>query len=347
MSGVTDPEIFAFAANLIEKHGGVVENRGEHFLALLPTPLARLLHLPDEVLLGTAELPLIYGSPVLDRLIGLAVGEVPVTCGQIEVPYIKKAGFEQLLGQDIRFTDGLARVMSRAEARTTYMVLVCHYVAMSDERKEGLVRVGVHEASGAVIENLEDLMQEFHPQFFFPGKVPSHFPVHIEKAIGCAMTEARLAVKAELEDFIQSMRRRLHRDVRNTREYYDTLRIEMEEGLSRHNLTETQRREREAKIIELPVEMDRKILDLEQKYSVKVTIRTCAAIRLLVNVAQLILNLKYRKLGRQIKAVWNPLTRGLDPLVCDRCGKTIRIICPSAESEGIALLCTGCASSKR
>jgi len=343
----SDPELLSFASEFLQERGALIEPQPDGLVALLPPSLAHMLGLPEETQLGSDEAPLLYGSPLLDRLIGLATEEVPVVYGQIEVPYLKKAGFDKLIGQDIRFADGQVRVTTRAEARTTYMVLVCHYLAMSDERKEGLVRMGVHEGTGAVIEDLEDLWPEARPAFFPQGKVPPHFPVHLEKAFSAAMHSARNRTEAELAEFLSSMRRRLRRDVSNTREYYEALRGEMEAGLSHPNLTEAQRQERMAKIRELPDELARKIEDVEQKYQVEVSVTARAAMRFLVDVAQIGLDLRYRKFSRPLRTIWNPITRRLDPLVCDRCLETTRTIYPTTEGSEIVLLCPSCSTKKK
>lgn len=349
MTVVSDPEILAFSAELLEKLGGLIEPETDRALALLPRGLARELDLPEEVQLGSEEAPLLYGSPLLDRLIGLATRSVPVVYGQIEVDYLKKAGFEQLLGQDLVFMDGLARVAGRAEARATYMVLVCHYVALSDERKEGLIHLGIHEGNGALVPGFVDLWEESRPQFFPVGRVPPHFPVHLEAALSGAMGSAKQLVREDLADFLGSMQRRLRRDVKNTREYYEALRVEMEEGLSHPNLSEQQREERLAKIGELPLEMTRKIVDLEQKYQVRVTVSACGALRLLVDVVQLMIELKYRKSSRSVRVIWNPVTRRLDPLVCDACHQTIDRVQPvisAPPDSSIRLLCLPCSRKK-
>ncbi len=102
MNGMADPELWSFSVQVLETHGGLVEQRGDHLLSLLPGPLARLLELPEEVQLGGEGFPLLYGSPVLDRLIHLATREVPIVYGQVEVPYLKREGFEKLMEQDLR-----------------------------------------------------------------------------------------------------------------------------------------------------------------------------------------------------------------------------------------------------
>ncbi len=113
MNKVFDPELFSFSVQLLEKNGGLVEQRSDHLMTLLPGHLAHSLELPEEVRLGGDGVPLLYGSPLLDRLTHLATREVPIVYGQVEIPYLKKAGFEQLIGQDLSFTDGQAHMTSR------------------------------------------------------------------------------------------------------------------------------------------------------------------------------------------------------------------------------------------
>jgi hypothetical protein len=145
-----------------------------------------------------------------------------------------------------------------------------------------------------------------------------------------------------LKGFLAGMQRRLARDVRNTREYYQALAREMEAGLSHPLLTESQRRERQAKIAALPEELARKIADLEQKYQVRVTISAAAAMRFLVDVVHLLLELNFRRLSRSVRVIWNPLTGRLDPLVCEHCRGTMSRVHPTVRDTDIHLLCHPC-----
>jgi len=346
MNGAADPELLSFSAQVLERHGGLVEQRDEYLLSLLPGPLARSLELPEEARLGGEGFPLLYGSPVLDKLIHLATREVPVVYGQAEVSYLKKEGFEKLMEQDLRFQDGQIRMVNRAEARTTYLLLSAHFVALSDERKEGLVRMGVHEASGALIPELEESLKNFPVQYFEPGHTPPHFPLRLEKTISSALHGARAQAEAQLAEFFSSMQRRLRRDVRNTREYYEALKQEMEDNLKNPNLADGQRQERTAKIQALPRELESKIADLEHKYRVQVTLTACAAMRILVPVVQAGVLLRYRKSQRELQVIWNPLTRRLDPLTCEDCQVTMRGIIPRDQGPRVLLLCPHCTAKR-
>jgi hypothetical protein len=346
MNGTGDPELLSFSAQVLERHGGLVERRGDHLLSLLPGPLARLVELPEETQLGGEGFPLLYGSPALDKLISLATREVPIVYGQVEVPYLKKEGFEKLMEQDLRFQDGQVRLVNRAEARTTYLLLIAHYVALSDERKEGLVRMGAQEASGVLIPELEEGLANFPLQYFDPGHTPSHFPTRLEKTISSALHGARVQAESQLAEFFSSMRRRLRRDAGNTREYYEALEGEMEDSLKNPSLTDGQRQERRSKMEALPREMKSKIADLEHKYRVQVTLTACAGMRILVPVVQVGVLLRYRKLQRDLQVIWNPITRRLDPLTCEDCQRTMRAITPRDQGPRVLLLCPSCAAKR-
>ncbi len=340
--GVVESELLSFAARVIEKTGGVTECHADRVAALFPPEIAEKLEVPEELVVGGEETPLGYGTPLFERLVKMATEQTPVTFGYIEVPYLKKSGFEQVVAQDLTFDNGRVLVRGRAEARTSYMVLYCTYVAMSDERKEGLVRVAIHESSGAVIEGFEQELRHWNLQPYQTGQVPPHFPVHLKESIQRAMARAEQLVAVELQEFVSSMRRRLVRDVNNTKEYYEALAREMEATLNRSNLSESQRRERLAKISELPVEAARKIADLQGKYNIEVRLRACAARRLLVEVVQLVAEIQYKNLTRSLPLLWNPVSRRVDPLVCDHCGATVRRMHVGRDSTRIHLLCPDC-----
>ena len=336
-----NPELLSFTSRALEKHGGLVDYRDDQLFALLPQELAQSLGVSEEVQIGGLDFPLIYGSPFLDRLIEKAHQEVPIVYGQIEIPYLKKAGFEQLIGRDLLFADGQIRIISRAEARTTYMVFISHYVALSDERKEGLVRLTAQEETGSLIPGFEAHFPEFQVIFFEPGKIPPHFPVHLDKVVSLGLKKAQEITEAELAEFLKSMKRRLQRDIRNTREYFQALEKEMMTAL-KAGRTEAHENERKAKIKALPQELSRKIEDLQHKYQIQVTITGSAALRFLVPVAQLLLQIRYRKLERTFRITWNPITRRLDPLLCEHCSETIQVVYPWIKDSHIILGCQSC-----
>ncbi|UCE04557.1 MAG: hypothetical protein JSW07_13115 [bacterium] len=337
-----DQELLSFASQVLEQHGAAIEQHPDYLVSLLPIDLCQILNLPEETRIGEDGVPLIYGSPLLDRLVTLATKEVPVVYGELQVPYLKQEGFEQLLAQDISFGKGKSRIVDTVEARHPYMILTCHYVAMSDERKEGLIELAIHEDSGALIPEMSGCWKDFQPRFFAQQYIPPHFPAHIDSSINAALKSARSMIDNELADFYKSITRHLNRDVQNTQEYYKALKREMEASLQNPNLSQDQRNDRMAKIKDLPEEMNRKIEDLQQKYQIHVTTTACAALRFLIPIVRLTIEFRYKKLLRELRLNYNPLSRSLDPLVCEHCKLTTRTVFPCEKKSELWFYCPEC-----
>ncbi len=335
-----------FVADFAAAHGGVAERTeaGSALRVLLPVEVAEAVGLPEDAVLGAEAIPLAYGSPVLDRMVQQATHSCPVTYAQIQPPYLKKAGFEQILSRDLAFPNGKVQIRGTAASRATYMVLTAHYAAWSDERKEGLLQLAVQEKTGAQVAGLLDGWMQHRPIFFDPGNIPSHFPRNLERTLQRALAAARVDAEETLREFVESMRRRLRRDIRNTREYYAALEKEMTDGLAHPTLGEAQREERKAKIAELPAEARRKIEDLQQKYQIRLHLRPAGAVRILLDVVHVMVNLQHRKLQRDLNLFWNPVSQAVDPLVCEACGNTITSVYCSPAEGGIRHLCFACHS---
>ena len=123
---------------------------------------------------------------------------------------------------------------------------------------------------------------------------------------------------------------------------YNSQRVEK----TKPGLSNGQRQERRSKIEALPREMEGKIADLEHEYQVQVTLTACAAMRILVPGMQVEVLLRCRKFRRDLLAIWNPLTRRLDPLVCDECQKTTRVLTPRDRGPRVLLPCPSCAAKR-
>ena len=96
----------------------------------------------------------------------------------------------------------------------------------------------------------------------------------------------------------------------------------------------------------LPAEADRKIADLQHKYDTRIQIRACAAERYLVDVAQLIVTILYRKATRTLPVFYNPVTRRIDPLVCESCKKTTRRIFLRDGKSSFIMVCPECSRNQ-
>ena len=338
-----DRELFEFAARVLNRHGGIAEQRGRHIDALLPAELAERLELPEEARIGERGTTLTYGSPLLDRLFQHATMTIPVTCISVKIPYLKKAGFDRLIEQSLSLGRVQYQLAGHNEERQPYMVLVAHYVAVSDEQKEGLVETAFQEQSGAIVSEVVSRWKNHQPVYYPPEEIPDEFHPIPEASIRTAMDQVQSQVHDELADYYDRVQRHLRRDIRNTREYYQALQQEMDDSLLRPNLSAMQVRERKSKIKQLPGEMSRQIEELKGKYSTRVTITARAALRILIPVVRLTLAVHCKKLSRDLPVFYNPLSHSLDPLVCEHCRISTRSVQPRTKDGRLCFFCPECA----
>ncbi|WP_028325397.1 hypothetical protein [Desulfatirhabdium butyrativorans] len=340
---MNDPELAHFTRDFLQEHGAVVVGETDPLHALLPDEISRDLDLPEEVILGETGFPLVYGSPVVDRMIRKATAILPLLCGVIDVPYVKKAGFETALMQDLSFVDAKIEIVTKAETRMHYLVVRFHYVALSDERKEGLITCSIQETSGALIDGFGQQIHLYACEHKVDANALGPVTARMAQWLQTGSNELRLMLDQELSAFIASMKHRLRRDVTNTREYYQALAAEMQDSLQTAQLSQAQREERERKIQMLPEELERKIADLKTKYGTRINVRPCAIERYQIPVAQLMLAAHHGKQKRTLSVHYNPITRRIDPLVCESCHQTARKLFLKAEKSGLSLVCGKCA----
>ena len=120
---------------------------------------------------------------------------------------------------------------------------------------------------------------------------------------------------------------------------YRDLEKEMKKTLRRHRLSEELVKERNEKIALLPRELERKRDDLFKKYSIRVDIEPCAAMLVSTPAIKVLYYVLIGKKRKNISLIYNPVTRMLDPLVCQGCGKSITTIC---FCDNLHLLCQAC-----
>jgi len=115
------------------------------------------------------------------------------------------------------------------------------------------------------------------------------------------------------------MNRKFRRDVRNLEEYYRSLEQEMQQSLVRSGLSDQLVQDRRAKIALIPEELARKKEDLFKKYSIRIGIVPCAVLLVATPAVKVLLRVAIGKKQKAISAFYNPVTKTMDPLVCEGC----------------------------
>jgi hypothetical protein len=145
----------------------------------------------------------------------------------------------------------------------------------------------------------------------------------LERIVQRVKDQSKDLIMDEISSFQESMARRFRRDVVSLEKYYGALEKEMRKGLERPGLSAELIKDRKEKIALIPDELSRKKEDLFRKYSVKVKIEPCAAMVINTPAVKILYKVSIGRDHKRLSLIYNPVTKSIDPLVCDGCGRNI------------------------
>ncbi|MBI2876218.1 MAG: hypothetical protein HYY20_04990 [Candidatus Tectomicrobia bacterium] len=312
-----------FVIQLLEAQGALCEEVEGGCDVLLPPELARRLGCPESLQLSFDPLKengrqrILYGSELLDRLLELAGNLGLSATYTVSGLPAKSERLVREMGQKFSLPNAKGTLLDSSSAYCPYLILNFKYVALSDERKEGMIRVTVNESSLASFDELEEVLDpEAHqPGRPFGGSPPR--PLEEVYRKGCRVAQARIA--RELKEFEESMNRRLQRDVQRLEDYYLDLAREMEGRIRKRGLQGPEKADLVDKIRATEAELERKVEDLWNKYSIRVRVQWVNSCRIFLPVLQGRYEILRRKERREERVFWNPWLRQIEPLACEGC----------------------------
>jgi hypothetical protein len=316
-----------FVAGLIEAEGGVtdrIEPDGLEYLA--PAALATTLGLPAEGRLGFGpELPegarrTSLEAELLDRL-GRAIGERgAATRRTVYLPPPPMTDPERVLHHALSLQNAVFRFVGTRSVWTRYLVLLFRYTAVSDEKRDGLLRLAVNLATGSTIDAGADAMTRaaFELDELPASQQPeeARMPALWSSARMRALLERGLPERIEqrIAPFLASIRRRHERDLERLFGYYTDL---QGEAASRANKPGADVERERLRIEAIGREYGAKVADLEQKYAVTIQAECVQSLDLRIPVYRFDVLIKRRKGERRIALDWNPLLREMEPIGCE------------------------------
>ena len=345
-----DQELEHFVCRFLENQGALLEKHVSGFDALLPERLSRLLETSEYIRIdmgsthgsgpkSKAVYSIEYGSRLLEKMVNAVCGLVPLLSCQLTFGYLKSAGFGRLITEQFDFHGSVGKVESMAEINTEYLFLTCRYIAQSDEQKEGLVHLIFNLETGAFAPDMVSMLSSAAKDFKAEGKPAAWRDRKIKQIIEWVKRHTRDAIEQEIGPFQESMNRRFRRDVANLEEYYANLKREMEQSLERPGLSDQLINDRKEKIALLPDELARKKDDLFKKYSIKVKIKPCTAMLINTPGRKILYKTSIGRKRKNLSLIYNPVTKSIDPLVCQGCGRSSTSI---YFCDHLHLLCPAC-----
>ena len=346
MNSESNQELEEFACRFLENQGAVLERNEQGFEALLPENLSEVLGTSEHININTGSDPesegvysINHGSSLLEKMVdAVCCGDVPLLACQLQFDYLKREGFDRLIKEQFFFSKSVGKTENRAKINTGYIFLTCRYTAQSDEQKHGLLSFVFNLETGAYVPHMAELFSATGKNFI-PLQKPVWKDGQLEMVMKCIKEQSKGILMDELNSFHETMTRRFRRDAANLEEYYHALEKEMEKNLERHSLSEELVKERREKIGLLPDELERKRDDLFKKYSIKVNVEPCAAMLINTPAVKVLYSIFIRRTRKNVSLIYNPVTKVLDPLVCQGCGKSITNI---YFCNHLHLLCSMC-----
>jgi hypothetical protein len=258
---------------------------------------------------------------------------------------------ERILGHELVLENATFRLLGVTPAWTRYLVLDFRASAVSDDKRDFVLRLGINLATGAVpdtvVAAVMATLEAGDADEGLPEDADLPAPWERSRVLDLVGRALPPRVEVALDPFVTGLRRRLGRDQDRLHRYHNDLHQEA----ARRTLTlpvgdpKRQREEQRAEAIER--EYRARLDDLARQYATRVSVEWVRTLELTMPVQRFGVQIRRRKADRMIHLDWNPVARRLESPVCEFTASTERpsLVCDEAlhlvAPAGLAP-CTGC-----
>jgi len=316
-----------FVGELLTAEGALVEPiEPEGFEAVVPAPLQQALGIPEMVRLGFgATLPgdairVGIESDWLDRC-ARVLGEKGRWSRCVLDGAATLGDPEAVLAHELTLDNATWRLIDAQPAWTRYLAFDLRYTALSDEKREGVLRCVVNLATGALPDAVLDKLtpwveapdagSEPPPDAALP---PDWERTPLQDVLHRAVPPR---LSAALAPFERGLRRRLTRDQDRLHDYHNDLYHEaLRRGAAVPETDSAYKRE-QLRIEAIGREYRTRIDDLRHKYALRVAIEWVRTLELVTPVVRLDVLVRRRKAERRLTLDWNRVVRRLESPACE------------------------------
>jgi hypothetical protein len=330
-------ELRDFVAEILERQGAAVEAFEPDALEVLaPEPLRQAMEWPELVRLAFgAERPahaisIGLEGEWLDRFGALLAEHGRWSERQLAPtdPPPAPANPNEIVDRALSLLNAVWRLQGLTATFTRCLVLTFRYTAWSDEKHEGMIRLGLNLGTGVVVDEVIArlwplLAQE--PQWQAPQETQrlAAGPGWDGKLLESRVSQLlKHHVQQALELFMRGMRHRLERDRDRVHAYFDNMRSASLKRLSAlsNALGEKSEADRQREMLRVAAferEYHSKLDDLRRNYALRVKVEWVQALNLYLPVQRFEVVIRRRKAERLMQLDWHPLVRMVEPPPCD------------------------------
>jgi len=357
-----------FVADLLRHEGALVE-------AIDPDGLEVLAPPPVQDALGLGELARLgFGGTLppgaqrvgmeadwLDRFAQVLGLQGRWARRVMTAPLRTPADPERALAQELVLDNSTFRLLDVSPAWTCTLVLDFRVSAVSDDKRDFTLRLGINLATGAlpdaVLATLAPMLDAPAPGGVASGDggvdpvLPddAELPAPWERARLMSLVARALPPRVEtaLAPFVKGLRRRLARDGNRLHDYHNDLHREAMRRILTSPEGDPRRRREEQRTEAIGREYRAKLDDLARQYATRITAEWVQTLELVMPVQRFTVQIRRRKADRTIQLDWNPLARQLEAPMCEwsASAERPRLVCDDAlhlvVPAGLAP-CAGC-----
>jgi hypothetical protein len=336
-----------FVADLMEHRGAVVEAiEGDMLEVLAPAPVREAMDWPELARLGFG--PERSGGAIAVGLEGDALERLGALLGTdgrwsartLLGPIAAAPGDpDRVIERALELPNAVWRHKGMSATTTRLLVATFRYTAVSDEKREGLLWVGINLGTGAVINDLLPRLRDalaLTPEW----QAADTAQRAVDTGWPAATLQARLRplvaheVDVALAPFLRAMRRRLERDRNRIHGYHEDLRGAALKRLAaaergHGERAEAERRRETLRVEAIEREYRAKLDDLRHNYALRVAVDWVQALELTVPVQRLEVLIRRRKGERTIMLDWHPWAKAAEAPLCEAGGGAgrARLVC--------------------
>lgn len=358
-------ELSVVVEEILSHEGAALEKRDDGSLEfLLPPNVSETLGLPEHGRLSFSvekesegALTVSYESELFRALEKLFSGKGRLARAfyPSSSPNIEK--ISKGISEKVVLSNATFRLQKVSEETNAYLLIYFQYQALSDEKREGLLSLLVSLKNFSAVP-LEDPLAEFGSDLVDQkqddGK-ESWDGTEFLRAFEAGYEAACAQAKEVLGPFLQSLEKRLHRDIRRVHDYYEDLKRETERAFEKRRTVrpesppgpngedlsqEVAQRALLEKLEAIEAEKHWKVQDLVSKYALTVRVEPVCGLLVETHAPVFWIEIKRRLSSRAFPVGYNPMLKRLDPLPCEACynprGGTF--VC----DDQLHLLCSQC-----
>ncbi len=235
-----------------------------------------------------------------------------------------------VLGQELVLDNATFRLLDVSPAWTRYLVLGFRISAVSDDKRDFTLRLGVNLATGAlpdaVLAALAPTLDVPADELALGGSgfdavMPDDaaLPAPWERArlLGLVARALPPRVETALAPFVKGLRRRLGRDQDRLHDYHNDLHREAMLRALALAEGDPRRRREEQRAEAIGREYRAKLDDLARQYATRVTVEWVQTLELAMPVQRFTVQIRRRKADRTIRLDWNQVARRLETPTCE------------------------------